>query len=278
MLWRSLHEAMVADDGWPDGPPPTGYPLSPVVAGRVSALRGESIAARLAERLVGSGPWRWGSDLGVYFMRGGFMVTPWGTARWGASDDGKRLVIFLCGVENPSHSATLAPGDAKLIFTSAPPKRPVGDVHGSAAATAAGGERSEASLDGGGSLAPELSAADRTDAATALAADAQPGNGEQGGGPESADEVRRRLLGSGPWPLPGVGDLLFLARGVLQVNMGLRNHHAWHVEPSQVANRGHGCLVTYMIDRSGCSCDRLTRILWELQRLPRDCRWRIAAA
>lgn len=112
VLWRSLHDAMASHSDWPDGPEPSGYPLAPTVAKSVSALRVDSVAGALALRLVGSGPWEWGGEGPVFFMRGGFLGTPWGTARWGASEDGKSIVIFMCSVEAWSHSATLLADDA----------------------------------------------------------------------------------------------------------------------------------------------------------------------
>ena len=99
----------------------------------VNALPGEPTATQL----LGTGPWVWrgtgggggeGSEDwvktggGFYFLRGGFMATPWGSARWGAargegvSQGGGELpaphpaaplVLFLCGADKWTHGIRL---------------------------------------------------------------------------------------------------------------------------------------------------------------------------
>eukprot|EP00965_Chrysotila_dentata_P030424 1012827-Pleurochrysis_carterae.AAC.3 len=41
--------------------------------------------ATLAEQLAGSGPWLWAGTGPLGFMRGGHLVTPWGSGRWGVT-------------------------------------------------------------------------------------------------------------------------------------------------------------------------------------------------
>ena len=100
----------------------------------VNALPGELTAAQL----LGTGPWvlqgaggggggGGGEDWvktggGFYFLRGGFMATPWGSARWGAARGegvgggggalpaphaAAPLVLFLCGASKWTHGITL---------------------------------------------------------------------------------------------------------------------------------------------------------------------------
>jgi len=141
----------------------------------------------------------------------------------------------MCGVEFWSHSATLTSvredgTGATLELMSAPPKTPVGGGVSAEEATA-NRERTHAQLEQGFVLPSQLAADERADALAALTADAQPGGGKQGGGLETVAEVRRRLMGTGPWPIRGVGDVYFLARGVVYVGSG--GDGRWHVQPSR---------------------------------------------
>ena len=42
----------------------------------------------LAEQLFGTGPWQWAGHTGLSFLRGGRLVTPWGTGTWGVQRRG----------------------------------------------------------------------------------------------------------------------------------------------------------------------------------------------
>ena len=42
----------------------------------------------LAEQLFGTGPWQWAGHTGLEFLRGGRLVTPWGTGTWGVQRRG----------------------------------------------------------------------------------------------------------------------------------------------------------------------------------------------
>ena len=134
-----------------------------------------------ATQLLGTGPWVWrgagggggeGTEDwvktggGFYFLRGGFMATPWGSARWGAargegvSQGGKLseplvlpaphpaapLVLYLCGADKWTHGISLVQGSSTVTVVRLTSRSTgeVQDLHlsrkvAAAAAPAAGG-------------------------------------------------------------------------------------------------------------------------------------------
>jgi len=57
---------------------------------RMAPLQESSEAAphTMAEQLFGTGPWQWAGHSGLSFLRGGRLVTPWGTGTWGVQRRG----------------------------------------------------------------------------------------------------------------------------------------------------------------------------------------------
>jgi hypothetical protein len=57
---------------------------------RMAPLQESSAAAphTMAEQLFGTGPWQWAGHSGLSFLRGGRLVTPWGTGTWGVQRGG----------------------------------------------------------------------------------------------------------------------------------------------------------------------------------------------
>ena len=53
----------------------------------------------LAEQIFGTGPWQWAGHTGLVFLRGGRLVTPWGTGTWGVQRRG--------GAEKPPSDANV---------------------------------------------------------------------------------------------------------------------------------------------------------------------------
>jgi hypothetical protein len=53
----------------------------------------------LAEQIFGTGPWQWAGHTGLVFLRGGRLVTPWGTGTWGVQRGG--------GAEKPPSDANV---------------------------------------------------------------------------------------------------------------------------------------------------------------------------
>lgn len=81
--------------------------------------------------LVATGPWEWRrtepgssdaseqSQTPFYFLRGGQLETPWGSAAWAASTDGEAgsdpIVLYLCGRSAWTHSLRLERAGSTLI-------------------------------------------------------------------------------------------------------------------------------------------------------------------
>jgi hypothetical protein len=233
-----------AAERWALGDGDAAYNIAPKVRAAVAALEGSAAAARL----VGSGPWQWGEERGVYFLRGGFMFTKQGTARWGVSSGNRsELAVFLCGSQHPTHSASLdeSGGRAVITFTEVEGR----DVTGGGARRA-GGLQTSATLLGASPIPPFESDADARAALAAGRFDLMsPGAeaealAERGGGGrsarlgaagEGAASVRRRLLGSGPWHVPSVGAIIFLRGGELSDSGrqgGPQARGGWRVEES----------------------------------------------
>mmetsp|Transcript_24434 Transcript_24434/g.77434 ORF Transcript_24434/g.77434 Transcript_24434/m.77434 type:complete len:533 (+) Transcript_24434:1169-2767(+) len=270
VLWRKLHETMEAaapgPDHWEDAP----LPASPtaVMAARTRALSSLGVAARL----VGSGPWRWGGDGDLYLLRGGWAMTPWGSARWGAAENwhegagdaapaGAQVILYLCGYQRWTHSARLEEegGTATLVLEGRPPPPAAGDARGGGGAgEEAGAARSEQSraVLRGPLLTP--TAAEAEDAASAIAA-ADDTRADADADPAA---VRRRLLGTGPWehgPLAG-RQLFFLAGGVAFDGLERRQGN-WSVLPPPAG----GALAEVRLAIGGAAQLSLEASCWRLR-------------
>ena len=230
-LWRLLHDGMVGTAGWPTEAHKTSDPKvtshASYVRPRVEALATHSGALEL----LGSGPWQLAGVGGgeIFFLRGGFMLTPWGSARWGSALPGdadlpsldgrapRELVVYLCGPEW-THSITLPQQPLRGRRGGADGGSERGRVDGGSdrplqlRLTERRGSSSTAQL---ATLVPKAAAAlyasdseeGEADAATALV-------GRCNGTREDAAALRRRLVGTGPYRLAGVGALYLLRGGV----------------------------------------------------------------
>ena len=148
-----------------------------------------------AYQIIGTGPWRFkahqaadgSGDAPFYFLRGGVMHTPWGTATWGAAGGG--LVAFLCGRERPTHDLEVRDRDlgAGDPTSAHPSLRLVSRTTGEAFTAAP--DR------GAGEFGPIIAEKSADDEARAALA------GREACADESADALRRRLVATGPWNL-----------------------------------------------------------------------------
>lgn len=259
-LWTKLNQTMAAagPGGWEEAP--QARPAAPLVGRLTAGLRSSGAAARL----VGTGPWQWQGAGELFLLRGGWAMTPWGTARWGAADasdrdlpPGAELVLFLCGVERWTHSISLDEGNgtATLRFEGRPPPPAAGDPAGASGGGGSAGEPSLASLPGGLAAAGVAAA----DVRAALAADDDP----RADADADAQSVRRRLLGTGPWeggPFSSIGHLYFLRGGVAYDALS-RQAGNWSVagaegEVSQLSVRMGGGGATHALE---VSCWRIRR-------------------
>jgi len=198
-----------------------------------SSSSGADVERIQALRLVGTGPWVFNSmpsssasaaaaavDRPFFFLRGGQLHTPWGSAAWALSTEASNtsltagpLVVYLCGRERWTHSiqlqtrqgAKLGAGtsrdglgwlrDVRLIMTA----RENGEVQ-------------LGTFDADSVVAAALAAAAPSPAADLLAAfvgkeDAMPGDAD-------AAAIRRRFLGTGAWPFGRLGEYFLLAHGI----------------------------------------------------------------
>ena len=229
-LWTLLHDGMAGTAGWPTEPQRTSDPMVTSHA-RYVRPRVEALATHpWALELLGSGPWQLPGVGGgeFFFLRGGFMLTPWGSARWGTAlpsdtdlpsrGEGavRELVVFFCGLEW-THSITLpqpplrrARGGSKGGSTGRDPGSG-SERTPQVRLTERRGSSSTAQV---ATLVPKGDAAlyvgggeEEPDAAAALV-------GRCNGTQENAVTLRRRLVGTGPYRLAGVGALYLLRRGV----------------------------------------------------------------
>ena len=228
-----------------------------VVAGPAAGAGHDGAPAPVAAAasLIGTGPWRWVDEKAppmargegaFFFLRGGQLHTPWGSAAWGASDGasdahdarGDQILLYLCGREKWTHSVRLvqvdgtggggAGGDLRQVQLRIT-ARNSGEVQigrlGPAAAvpppaweaaSAAAAAREVALIVTEAALTADASGASPpADLAAATLGEEDPAQGVDA----DAAAVRRRLLGTGPWRLNGgLGTVYFLAHGVAHID------------------------------------------------------------
>lgn len=308
-LWRLLHDAMAAHDtpATCHGCTGNGAPWAnsserylrlvdhdTTARGRIAALTALDEAALL----VGTGPWTLRAASGTpqevkrseegpfYFLRGGQLHTPYGSAAWGNGGkagetddpsvpppqrampeiDGDPIVLYFCGRHKPTHSLRVvrdgaAPGGWRLVVTS----RPGGEVRfgtlhaASANATLRSTLRARRAGVPGGSDATGDAAGDA--AAAIVATDRAAADGD-------ASSVRRRLVGTGPWRLGSLLDTYLLRDGAVFSGVWPRAGRdavgSWSVEHGAAAH-GRGGIVTVSVpghapSRWSVDCWRLTPI------------------
>ena len=258
VLWRLFHEAMAAHDrnaageggkstcagctgsgaSWPHGSPDQLTLLRHDKAVRAAVEKLPSIAAD-ALALIGTGPWRWAdattpdakADAPFYFLRGGQLETPWGSAAWGASvgvldaadAHGDPIVLFLCGRDKWTHSLRItrtADGTARELTVTA---RGSGEVSlGALDETAtrppapwleADGTPTRHGVGPGTSTTPPASTTTSPKDELVAALLGQ----EDRVLDRTPQQVRARLLGTGPYRFHGTATLHFLAHGLAYV-------------------------------------------------------------
>jgi hypothetical protein len=241
-LWTLLHDAMTAHDGgecdgcsgsgeaWGNGSSKlmTFAEHDQTVRGRItggdaSAYAPSAEAAAIA--IVGTGPWTLrdasGTVEGFYFLRGGQLHTPWGSAAWAlatrddvaADHQPAQLVVFLCGREKWTHTVRL---ESVALETDA------GAPMTRLTLTSRAGDVQTGTLEVGSHRQPSS----RTVLLAAF-------RGEE----DAAEDVdgaarERRLLGTGPWMLGGQPAYL-LAHGVVhwpRAGDASRNFGWWRAE------------------------------------------------
>ena len=237
-LWRRVYEAANAESSvtWENGDIQWDHEAIK------TSVRGLA-ASENAAKLVASGPWKWNDDT-IFFLRGGFAFTPWGTARWGVAPngapDGHEFVLFLCGVERWTHSFRLVSGDSeagKLRIRPAPPPQAAGLAEEGEDIT--GSSRDESIILSPSSFIANVSGDAKYDAVAALESrDALVHDKTQNRwgrwetdprkpanvsiyGDSDASAVRRRLLGTGPWRIE-FGRVFLLANGRLSTLDGVQ--------------------------------------------------------
>lgn len=267
-LWTKINQTMAAagPGEWEEAP--HAKQAAPVVGRMTAALPGSGAAARV----VGTGPWQWQGAGELFFLRGGWAMTPWGTSWWGAADAadpdipaGAQLVLFLCGVERWTHSIKLEEGNntATLRFEGRPPPPAAGDPFSarerSGGSGGSAGEPSVASLPGGLARAAAADSVAAADVRAALAADDDP----RADADADPDSIRRRLMGTGPWergPFSSIGQVYFL-RGGAAYEASSKRVGSWSVagatgELAQVSLRIAGEQTAHALE---VSCWRMQR-------------------
>ena len=269
-LWSLLHDAMAAHDVSPtrsgpcDGctsaePWPENPALLDLITHDKTVRAGIERLPQVGDAslaLVGTGPWSLsreggvqGTDGGFFFLRGGQLETPWGSAAWAASPttpdampppNGDPMVIYLCGRTKWTHSIRFKDSSA----ADAAGKRRADGAEGLPRGTVllvtprAGGETQTMTLD-----SPAAAQSPRWNHAlwpSHVDIPAPPSTqGPQSptlkerlaalvgkeDAPRDADEsaIRRRLLGTGPWRLNGPhGVVHLLDAGVAHVSAWTR--------------------------------------------------------
>lgn len=272
----------------------------------VEAMADEPAAAEL----LGTGPWVWRpltaaaagaeADAPFFFLRGGFMSTPWGSARWAATKGLKpaerarlpgaaggtggaggggavpQLVVYLCGAEKWTHG---------IDFGAARPDEPeTWSVTITARST---GEQHEAVLDAPRGAAPGHAPQDAADVRSALLAHDTP-SPSSAEATADASPLRRRLLGTGPWAMRGMGDL-FLLRGGRAYKANGKQVGSWSVRAltlevdgaAQAAAHGMGVALEGVLELTmpgGSAASVFYVACWRLYRLEHDGATLVAAA
>ena len=250
-LHDAAHAIAASGEGGPWHEPPRAS--DPELARHASTVRAgvEAMADEpAAAELLGTGPWVWRpltaaaagaeADAPFFFLRGGFMSTPWGSARWAATkglkDPAERarlpggggvpqLVVYLCGAEKWTHG---------IEFSAARPNQPeTWSVRITARST---GEQHEAVLDTPRGAAPGMAEDAAVVSAALLAHDTPPPSAEMATAAD-ASPLRRRLLGTGPWTLHGVGDV-YLLRGGRAYKVNGKQVGSWSVRALSAAASG----------------------------------------
>ena len=279
-LWTLLHDAMAAHDGGVNCSGCTGrghgwehgVPSNVIATLMMHSNQDKEVRARIdagdgttdpellrAMRLVGSGPWAFSAvagssaaaatagsvDRGFFFLRGGQLHTPWGSAAWGLSRSGAGsrvfvdggsnvqtsdpIVIYLCGRLKWTHSVRFQrtdgrPLDGSTVLNGFDWLKEVQLVM----TARESGEQQVGTYDalshdalatiGAATISPN----DEILAAFLGHEDPRPGDAD-------AAAVRRRLMGTGGWPLGRLGNVFLLAHGVAYYE-GAHKLGSWHAE------------------------------------------------